>query len=98
MNPSPWFSNPWLSWFFTIILASTAAGLLVPALKSIIVACWRATLHRPFWLLVAALKAGKLPWGHWSGSYFIHTDVGVFAGSASRSRRARPRRVGECEA
>jgi len=70
VNPLTW---PWQTWFVTVTLA-VVASLLGAALERIIVSGWRATLHRPFWLLVANLKAGRHNCGHRSGSYVTHRD------------------------
>jgi len=72
MPPSTW---PWQTWLLSIA-GAVVAGLLVVALKKVIVWGWRATLHRPFWLLKSALQAGRHHCGHWSGSYAADPKTG----------------------
>jgi hypothetical protein len=89
VNPPAWWSPPWWSWFLTIIFAGVVAGLLVPALKNIVVSAWRHTLHRPFWLLVSNLKTGRHDCGHRSGSYATLSDGRRICGKCHQAEMAR---------
>ena len=74
MNPPPWWSDPW-RWVLTIIpFTAVATGLLVPAIRNLLLWIWKKWFQYPVVVFITKWTVGKHDCGHRSGSYAIEAN------------------------